>query len=144
MVKNIVQNNPLFFAFLFPALADGLLTLAGQDPSYWAGSKIVNEASPAYYVLVFSPWAFIIGGLFWFIFWYWLFKRLKEPINIFLMFLFISGHSWGSSSWLVKILRENGVHTLAWYILIAYFALVALAATYCLQIYLKKDESWDF
>lgn len=146
MIKKIIQRNPLFFAFLLPAVTDGLTTLLGQNKNYWFGSKIINEASPAYYFLVVSPAAFVIGGILWFVFWYWLFKKIKEPVNIFLMFLFISGHSWGSSSWIIKMFKENSVYIIgnqvsimfAWLMLIIYFGLIAMVATYCLKIYLKK------
>ncbi len=142
----MIKNNPLFFAFIFPAVVDGLTTLLGQDKNYWLGSKVVNEASPAYYFLVASPLVFIIGAIFWFVFWYWLFKKLKEPFNIFIALLFISGHSWGSSSWIMKMFRENGIYNignqtsimLAWLTLIIYFSLIAVIGTYFLRIYFNR------
>jgi len=97
-MKNLIKNNPLFFAFFFPAVVDLTATLLGQDSQYWNHSRIVNEASPAYYFLVVPPWLFLFGSLMWFVLWYWLLKKLKDPLNLFLMFLFISGHSWGSAS----------------------------------------------
>lgn len=120
----------------------------GQGEKYWTSQRVVNEASPAYYVLMASPWLFIIGSIIWFIFWYFLFKRLKEPVNLFLTFLFISGHSWGSASWIMKIFKDNGVYQIgnqpsiifAWSLLIIYFILIALCATYCLKIYIKKRK----
>lgn len=110
-MKKAVEKNPLFFVFLFPALIDGFVTLIGQDSQYWSDSKVVNDASPAYYFLLVSPWLFLLGSTVWLVFWYWLFKRLKEPLNLFLMFLFIAGHSWGSSSWIMKMFKEAGVYT---------------------------------
>lgn len=144
-MKRAISKNPLYFAFFFPALVDGIITLLGQDTSYWT-NKVVNEASPAYYFLLFSPWLFVLGSILWFVFWYWIFKKLKEPLNLFLMFLFIAGHSWGSSSWIWKIMKINGVYTpgnqfsvmLAWSIIIVYFASIALIATYCLRIYIRR------
>lgn len=93
----IIKKNPLFFAFFFPALIDGILTLVGQEISYLSGGQ-VNEASPAFYFLNISPFLFLVGSLFWFVLWYWLFKRLRELVNLFIMFLFIAGHSWGSAN----------------------------------------------
>lgn len=144
----VIRKNPLFFAFLFPALVDGVTTLLGQGSQYWSGSRVVNEASPAYYFLLASPWLFIIGSFVWFIFLYWIFKKLKEPLNLFLMFLFIAGHSWGSSSWIMKMLKEAGVYTIgnqpsiifAWSLLIVYFFIIASIATICLRIYIKKES----
>lgn len=144
-MEKFVSRNPLFFAFLLPALTDGVVTLMGQEQSYWA-DKIVNEASPAYYALVISPWLFAIGSIFWFAFWYWIFNKLKEPLNLFLMFLFMAGHSWGSTSWIWKIMKVNGIYRpsnqpsiiFAWSIVVLYFALIALFATYCLRIYIRR------
>ena len=143
----IVKRNPLFFAFLFPAVVDGIMTLVGQNPSYWS-KRIVNEASPAYYFLKISPWLFVVGGVVWFALWYWVFKRLKEPINIFLVFLFIAGHSWGSTSWIWNIAKRNNLYSSAeqmsvmfvWAIVIFYFAVIAFFATYSLRVYLDRKN----
>lgn len=144
-MRKIISKNPLFFAFLFPAVMDGVVTLLGQDSSYWSGN-VVNEASPAYYVLLVSPWLFVLGSFVWFLFWYWLFRKLKEPVNLFLMFLFIAGHAWGSTSWIWKMMKTNGIYVLgdqisiifAWGIALLYFVVIATVATYCFKIYLKK------
>lgn len=144
-IKQIVKNNPLFFVFFFPALVDGVVTVVGQGKAYWTNSSVTSDASPAYYFLLASPWLFLLGSVIWFIFWYWLFRRLKEPINFFLMFLFIAGHSWGSSSWIMKMFKQAGIYTLGnqlsiifcWSLLVAYFVLIAGIATYCLKVYIK-------
>jgi len=146
-MKKLVPQNPLFFAFFFPAVMDGILTLLGQGSNYWSAVRIVNEASPVYYILLTSPWLYLLGGVIWFVFWNWVFKRLKEPFNIFiLMFLFIAGHSWGSSGWIMKIFKDVGIYTLgnqpsiifAWGLLIIYFMIIACIATYCLRIHLGE------
>ena len=144
----IIKTNPLFFAFLFPAVVDGIVTLLGQSPEYWT-NRVVNEASPAYYFLLVSPLLFILGAILWFLFWYWAMKRLKEPFNLFLMFVFIAGHSWGSSSWLMGILKRAGIYIpsnqisviTAWSFLVVYFLLISALATYCLQVYFKSNKS---
>lgn len=147
-MKQIIKKNPLFFAFFFPALVDGAVTLFGQGSEYWSASRVVNEASPAYYFLLASPWLFLLGSVVWFVFWYWLFKRLREPLNLFLMFLFIAGHSWGSSGWIMKMFKQNGIYTLGnqpsiiftWSLLVIYFILIATVATYCMRIYLTTNK----
>ncbi|MFZ5844962.1 MAG: hypothetical protein ACOY0S_00650 [Patescibacteria group bacterium] len=144
-INKLAAKNPLFFAFFFPALVDVIVTLLGQDTLYWT-NKIVNEASPAYYFLSASPWAFLVGSTLWLVLWYWIFKKLKEPINLFLMFIFIAGHSWGSSSWLWQIMKSKGVYVpsdqlsvvFVWGITIFYLALIALFATYCLKVYMRS------
>lgn len=147
-IKNVFIKNPLFFAFFLPALIDGVATLLGQGSQYWGNSRVVNEASPAYYFLLVSPWLFLLGSIVWFVFWYWLFNRLKEPLNLFLMFLFIAGHSWGSGGWVMKLFKQSGVYTLgnqssiifAWSLLIFYFVLIAGIATYCLRLYQEEKH----
>ncbi len=67
MINKLIRKNPLFYAFLFPAVVDGTLTLVGQDFYYWSNNK-VNEASPAYYFLLISPWLYFFGSIAWFIF----------------------------------------------------------------------------
>jgi hypothetical protein len=109
---------------------------------------VVNEASPAFYFLLASPWLFVLGGCVWFLVWYRVFLKLREPINLFLMFLFVAGHSWGSSSWIMKMFKQAGVYTLgnqpsivlAWGLLVVYFGVVALAATYCLRVYITRTK----
>jgi len=145
-IRHLIGRNPLYFAFFFPALMDGIVTVVGQGKNYWNDFSVASDASPAYYFLLASPWLFIFGSVVWFIFWYWLLKKLKEPLNLFLMFLFIAGHSWGSSSWIMKIFKEVGVYILgsqtsivfAWSLLIIYFGLIASMATYCMKIYMEK------
>ena len=111
-MKNLIKNNSLFLAFFFPAVVDLTATLLGQDSQYWGYSRIVNEASPAYYFLVVSPWLFLFGPLMWFVLWYWLLKKLKDPLILFLMFLFISGHPWESASWIMRIFKQNAIYNL--------------------------------
>lgn len=148
MTNQIIKKNPLFYAFFFPALIDGVVTLVGQDYQYWSSKRIVNEASPAYYFLLTSPWLFLLGSVVWFVFWYWFTKRLKEPFNLFFMFLFIAGHSWGSGGWIMKMLKQREVYTIgsqasiifAWSLLIVYFVLIGVFATYCLKCYLRARK----
>lgn len=139
-----VSQNPLFFAFFFPAVMDGIITLLGQHKEYWKKSgRAVNEASPAYYVLRISPWLFVFGSIVWFICWYYVFTILSEPLKIFITLLFIVGHAWGSSSWIMKMMKERGIYTVgnqqsimvAWGIIICYFSLIAFFATYSVLIY---------
>jgi len=89
-MRKTIKRNPLFFAFFFPALMDGLATFLGQSTGYWDSPRIVIEASPAYYFLLISPWLFLLGFVMWFVFWYWLFNKLKEPFSLLLMLLFIA------------------------------------------------------
>ena len=81
-MEKTISKNPLFFAWFLPALTDGTVTLFGQNKNYRSNYVLVNEASPAYYFLAASPWLFILGSMLWFAFWYWLFLRLKKPINL--------------------------------------------------------------
>ena len=144
-MKRIISKNPLFYAFLLPALVDGIVTIVGQDALYWT-SRIVNEASPAYYFLAISPYLFILGSILWFVFWYWVFKKAKEPLNLFLTFIFISGHSWGSTSWIWKVAKDNVWYVKTnqfsvlriWGLVLLYFGAIAIVASYSLQMYMRK------
>lgn len=143
----VIRKNPLFFAFFFPAIIDGILTLVGQDPSYWKGGN-ANEASPVYYVLQISPWFFVLGSAAWLAFWYWAIRKLKEPLNLIMTLLFIVGHSFGSVSWITKITFEKGLfkygdqisNMISWSLVIFYFLLIATVAAYCLRIYFRKSN----
>ena len=147
-IKQTINKNPLFFAFFFPALVDGIVTVLGQGSAYLTTPSVASDASPAYYFLIASPWLFLLGSITWFVFWYWLYKRLKEPVNLFLTFFFIAGHSWGSSSWIMKIMKEASVYEIgnqpsiifAWFLLIFYFLVVAGITTYCLKLYFQKHN----
>lgn len=147
-INNIIKKNPLYFAFFFPALTDGVITLLGQNSQYWGSQRVVNEASPAYYFLLASPWIFILGSVIWFVFWYWIFKRLKESLNLVLMFLFIAGHSWGSTSWIWNLMKRYEIYIsgnqtsimIVWFLPLLYFFLIGFFATYCLRVYLNNRE----
>jgi len=134
-ITKLIKPNPLFFAFFFPALTDAVVTLIGQGKNYLQNPATATDASPAYYFLVASPWLFISGSVIWFIFWYWLIKKLKEPLNLFFMFFFISAHSWGSSSWIIKMLGKS-----SYILLIIYFSLISLIATFCFKIYERNKH----
>jgi hypothetical protein len=143
--EGTLKSNPLYFSFLFPALADSILTLLGQGPEYW-DHQIVNEASPAYYFLLASPWLYILGALVWFVAWFFIFKKLKGSLSLWLSLFFLIAHSWGSSTWIRRLLVENGFYisgdrisiTAGWAILILYFIVVALIASICLRAYFLK------
>lgn len=148
MLRKIINHNPLFFAFFLLALTDGVLTLIGQGVDYWDHLRTVNEASPAYYFLKISPWLYIFAAIAWLFLWYFLIKKLKRPFDIFFVFLFIAGHSWGSSTWIMRIFKRAGIYTLsnqpsiifAWSLLILYFFLISAIATYCLEVYIKERK----
>ncbi len=138
-------KNPLFFTFFPVALIDGLITLVGQSPAYWTG-KAVNEASPAYYFLLASPLLYLLGGVIWFVLWYWIFTKLKEPFNVFVALFFIVAHSWGSSSWILHYLRDPSRYNIhnqlqvmeVWLVVNVYFVLVVMNATYWFRSYFKR------
>lgn len=146
ILKSLFVNNPLYFAILLPMIADGTLTILGQDVSYWTNNKLANEASPAYFVMAFSPVLFILGSLAWYVFMYWLIKRIKHPFNLMFTVALIAGHTWGSAGWMSKILRESlyldftlRSHILfSWSIKIIYFALIGIIAGLSITQYIKS------
>jgi len=147
-VKKLFRSNPLYFAFLLPAVVDGIVTLIGQDGAYWLQPHMATDASPAYYFLSVSPWIFIFGSVVWFIFWYWLFLRINDFTKYFFVFLFVAGHSWGSSSWIIKILKQGVwyeagdqvVAMMIWSVLIAYYVVIALVAAFVLRHHVDLNK----
>lgn len=140
------NRNPLFFSFLFPAITDGIVTLLGQDAIFWQNYQTVNEASPAYFFLVIHPALYIIGSIIWFVFLFWLMKKLKHPLNLVLALAFIAGHSWGSSSWIIKMMKTVGLFVapdrfsllMGWTVLILYYVLIGVLAGICIDRYFKE------
>lgn len=146
IIYQVFINNPLYFSFFIPMIMDGVMTLVGQEKTYWKNFKTVNEASPAYYFLIIHPYLFLVGGIFWFILMYWLIKLLNQPVNVILSCLFIAGHSWGSTSWLQKILRRNNILNpknrssilLSWFILVLYFLIIGVTAGISFSFYFSQ------
>lgn len=147
-MKQIVKKNPLYFAFFFPMLMDGILTLAGQDANYWQNFKLANEASLAYFAMATHPALFILGTPLWLVFMYWLIKKVKHPYNLMLSSTLIAGHTWGSSTWISKIIRDSNLLDLtnrtdiltSWLAKIIYFVIIGVVAGYSLSLYTKKHE----
>jgi len=150
-VPTFIRKNPLFFVFIFPIVLDTTLTLIGQDASYWRNFKTANEMAPVYFILAFSPILFIIGSLLWYIFLYWLVKKLKEPLNLILALTFMVGHTVGSSSWIRKILFDTGIYiigdrastTYSWVILVGYFVLVGVIGGLSISYYIKHRSEYN-
>lgn len=138
-----IVKNPLFYVFVVPMLADAILTLWGQPATYWVQNNMANEASPVFLLLKVSPYLVIIGNIVWFRLVYLLIRALKEPLNLFLTFAFLLCNSWGSSQWILKLLREQTFYnpgdrnsiTLVWAIIVCYFLLIAAISTYSFHIY---------
>lgn len=149
MITNrLINRNPLYFAFFLPAVIDGILTIVGQPVGYLINPSIGRDASPAHYVIVSSPWLFAAGAMIWYLFWYKFFKMRKMPeiIKYWLMFLFVAGHSWGSSQWIWKILKDHGwvdienqvSVELGWGIMVLYLMIVALTGAVSLKMYISQ------
>lgn len=148
-MKKLVGKNPLFYAFFFPSIVDGVVTFVGQGEEYWSITRTVNEASPAYYFLKASPFLFLCGSILWFVLWYLFFQKFKhERIKLWLSLLFIAGHSLGSGSWMVKFFKDSNMWTvqnmpltnLMWLVLVCYFGVIAFFAGATLNIYFEKGE----
>lgn len=145
-MENLFKKNPLFFSFFFPQLVDGGITLLGQNRQYWNSYQGANEWSPAYYFLAANPLIYILGAIVWFVGIYWIFKKLRGPFNLILACAFIAGNSWGSTSWIAKMLRENGlvdplnrpVMFLSYFLLLLYFLLIGIFAAGSLREYFKR------
>jgi len=130
-------------------LADGILTLIGQDPSYWLNYNSANEMGPAYFFMIVHPSLFILGGIVWIIGLYWLLLRLKHPFDLMLACILMVGHTWGSSSWITKMMREYGFLVSAnrltilfsWTIEVFYFIVIGILAGYSISQYFQNINS---
>ena len=146
VLQQLTQNNPLYFSFLFPMLTDGIVTLLGQDKTYWKNHRSANEASPAYFFMAIHPILYILGAIVWFIGLYLVFLQIPHPFNLIVALGFIAGNSWGSSSWIAQILRKKCVYSqsnrtsilLFWSILVLYFLLIGAFATIFLSLYFEQ------
>lgn len=137
------RNKYLYWAFFVPAFIDGIFTLLGQSPAYWSNYKLVNEGSPAWIILATHPALFVLGSAVWFIGWYFIYRKLKEPFNLMITIAFVVGHAWGSSSWITRSLTSAGLYStanrLGWYILVAYFIILGVICGYFINYYFKNQ-----
>lgn len=147
---NPIKRNPLFFMFFLPMSFDALLTVLGQAPEYWQNYYLVNEASPVYIVLTISPYLFLLLSALWIVGWYFLIRKLKFPFNLFFATFFLIGHSWGSSTWIKKLIFHNILTanrsqiTIYWFVLMGYFVICAFLATLSFWEFLKQKDSYSF
>lgn len=127
-------------------LTDGIITLVGQSPSYWLNYQSANEMSPAYFFMAVHPLLFILGGIVWFIGLYWLFLKLRHPFNLMLACTFIAGNTWGSTSWITKMMKDYGflVSTnrltilFSWTIVVLYFIVIGIFAGLSIAQYIQN------
>lgn len=135
-MKKQIYKNPLFFAFVFPAAFDMVITVLGQDPSYWQNYSLANEASPGFYLLATSPFLFLGSCALWLTLWYFVVKKLPQPFNLTVSLSMLIAHAWGSSSWFNRITLFQDMDL--WTVTIIYFILLAMSASYCITLYYKK------
>lgn len=145
---NIFKHNPLYFSFFLPMAMDGITTLVGQDPSYWLNYKSANELSPAYFIMAAHPFFFILGAIIWFVGLYWIFKKLRHPINLIIACGFIAGNTWGSTSWITSMMKKTGLLMatnrssilFTWVILVFYFSIIGICAGLSIAQYFKNKS----
>ena len=89
---------PLTFSML-----DGLLTLAGQSPEYWAGAYGgVNETSPTFHhLLATHPLAFAGGTLGWMVVFVGIILLLPDTLALIVCIAVTLGHAAGAATWVV-------------------------------------------
>lgn len=129
----------MFWAMLIPAVLDGVFTLIGQDAKYWSNYKLVNEASPAWFILSVHPLLFVLLSVVWFVMWYLIYKKLKSPINLMMTIGFIAGHSYGAISWINRMIKLSGINPYnGWYIDIVYFVFLGLVCGKLINYFYKR------
>lgn len=116
----------------FIAIFDGVLTLAGQEASYWTDYSLAHEAFPlARVALQASPMLFMALCIVWSQALFALGILLPSPASTLVISCFFVLHVWGLSSWMMKIVGGD------WGYYVSAGLLVSLTA---LMVYLLKDE----
>lgn len=99
---------PLVLMLAAACLIDGIVTLWGQPPSYWASPKFVNEADPlGRLALILSPHAFTMGLLLWAAGLVLLARRLPPKWSYPFWLAFFVGHMAGAGSWVYPIMYRR-------------------------------------
>ncbi len=142
-MRKLIKSNPLLLVFLIPVIGDVVGTVAGQPAKYWTSHyQQVNEAAPVYPLLQIHPAVFIVVTLaVWLSFTYFLTKKLRHPLNLWIALALFAGHAYNSIYWLRttqqnhSILSDSGgqagaalslLPTLIYILLIGYIAAWAL------------------
>ena len=140
----ISKSNLLLLAPLaLVMLLDMVFTLVGQPDYYWQNYQLFNEGSPLGQSLMLNPAYFLLFFAFYIPFVLFLTVNLRRPFNIIVYLVFFLGHAWGSSSWVPSMFyKATGIYpTENWYLIIGYFATVAVISGFCINKWLKLWKS---
>lgn len=135
------RNNSLLFIFLSPWIVDSIVTLLGQDASYWHGSLFINEAHPIYhYLLALGPIPFLMGNVVEISVVFFFVKILPRPINLMLSLGYGTGTVWSSSSWTNAILSKffPGQEVNSFYYDCIYLTIMGIIAGLCVNVYFEN------
>lgn len=138
---NFFRKNSLLFIFLSPWVVDDIVTLLGQDASYWHGSLFINEGHPIYhYLLTLGVVPFLMGNIVELSIVYFFVKILPRPLNLMLSLGYGIGTVWSSSSWTFTILSKYfpGQEVNSFYWNCAYITLMAIITGYCVNVYIEQ------
>lgn len=138
---------PMVLLLVAACLVDGIVTLWGQSPGYWARTILVNEADPlGRLVLILSPHTFTIGLIVWAVLLALLARRLPPWLAYPFWMAFFVGHLAGAASWMFPILFrrfyvDNDLLILTHYGLIAALAVPAGVTAYVYAARLSREET---
>lgn len=134
------SRKVFIIAALLPLVLDHVVTLVGQPAAYWANFTLADEGSPAKFLLEQHPAWFVLWGVFYAAVAAILLAKLPKNFALPLGLLIYTGHAWGSSSWIPRLLYMVGFNlNYYWYVTIFYFAVLSIALAFGISVWLKHE-----
>lgn len=140
---SLLKSKRLIFilSVLFPMGLDGIFTLIGQPRGYWKDFTIVNEVSPARILLQIHPLLFLIFGIIYAIIILFLLLKLPWKFALPVGIVTYTGHVWGSSTWIPKLVSMTNIPVPYWYVDEGYFIIAAIMLSFGIFSYYKNHAA---
>ena len=120
IIKFQFKVNKLWLClpFLFLLLTDASITLLNQPKEYWMGDmSFVNEGFPLFaWALSKGVMAYILITITWFVIFSLLIVILPNAFAEILSLALANGHTWGTMTWLVYLMRVRYELTLLFFL----------------------------
>lgn len=134
------MRNRFILAVIFPLVIDHIVTVIGQPDIYWTNYYFANEGSPFKFLLQHNPISFLLWGTVYAIAMIFILKKLPAKLSLFCGLIIYTGHVWGSSSWISKLLSMINSNIDYWYATIGYFIITSLILSWGLLYWHKKES----
>lgn len=141
-MQSFFKSKRIIFilSILFPMGIDGIFTLAGQPSGYWREFTLVNEASPARILLQIHPLFFLLFGIIYATITVFLLMKLPWKFALPLGILVYTGHVWGNTTWIPRLVSITSAPIPYWYVDEGYFVIVALLLSFGIFYYYRNHE----